>query len=92
MRLRGHHIRKIRAGWLVQPAKLQPGDKPSEIVDDFAAAAKIALPAEPPCIVLRNVQIYLPDSPGSNTIAELRITPSGDLVGSIPRIAAVPAP
>lgn len=74
MRLRGHHIRKIRAGWLVQPAKLQPGDKPSQIVDDFTTAASIALPTEPGCIVLTDVQIYLPGTDFTTQTAVLTIT------------------
>ncbi|OMC12511.1 hypothetical protein [Mycolicibacterium fortuitum] len=91
MRLRGHHIRKIRAGWLIQPIKLQPGDKPTQIVDDFTTAAAIALPTAPDCIVLTDVRIYLPDAPGDVTIGELRIVPSGSLA-SLPALIEVPAP
>lgn len=74
MRLRGHHIRKIRAGWLVQPLKLQPGDKPSQIVDEFTTAANIALPADPSCIVLTDVRIYLPDFDVTTQTAVLTIS------------------
>ncbi|OMC46870.1 hypothetical protein A5742_25390 [Mycolicibacterium fortuitum] len=90
MRLRGHHIRKIQSGWLVQSIKLQPGDKPSQIVDDFTTAAAIALPAEPSCIVLTDVRILIPNAPGDVRIGELRITPSSDLVGSIPALIEAP--
>lgn len=88
MRLRGHHIRKIRAGWLVQPLKLQPGDKPTQIVDDFTTAANIALPAAPPYIVLTDVRIMVPDAPGELSIGELRILPSGG-IASVPVLAEV---
>lgn len=85
MRLRGHHIRKIRAGWLVQPIKLQPGDKPSQIVDDFTTAAQIALPAAPACIVLTDVRIYLPGTDFTTQSAVLTIS-APDQSPSIPTL------
>ena len=48
MRLRDHHIRKVRTGWrrrgwLVQPLKATDGEKLTRIVDTFAEAAGIVL-------------------------------------------------
>ncbi len=46
MRLRDHYIRRIRHGrWLIQPVTPTDGEPPSRVVDTFAEAAEIALPA-----------------------------------------------